>query len=137
MKKLALLMVAFPLFVASPVMAQEQRETVTTNYLVSNCMDAAYQDDSLTTRTFCLAFIRGAVNAHMLLTSSYEVPLKFCLPGSIGEQKMAVIFLEYAREQPNFSDKPAILTLYYALNNTFPCIESAPPPKGSVIVEFK
>ena len=137
MKKLALLMVAFPLFVASPVMAQEQRETVTTNYLVSNCMDAAYQDDSLTTRTFCLAFIRGAVNAHMLLTSSINCPLKFCLPGPIGEQKMSGIFLKYAREHSEFSEKPAILTLFYALNHAFPCTESAPPTKDSVIIELK
>ena len=123
MKKLTLLLLVVFLFVASPVMGEEQFKPVSTHDLIGACLDAVYPDDTLTTKTFCLAFIQGAVSAHMLLTSSYNYPLKFCLPESIGVQKMVGIFLKYTREQPYFFEKPAILTLYYALNDAYPCSE--------------
>ena len=126
MKKLTLLLVAFSLFAASPVMAEEQIELATTYYLYGTCMDVAYQDDTLTTSSYCRAFIQGAVNAHKYLTSYYNFPNKYCLPVAISEKKIIGIFIKFFEENPNFIEKPAISTLYYALNEAFPCPGSQP-----------
>jgi hypothetical protein len=57
MKKLTLLLVAVSLFVASPVMAEEQVEPETTFFLLGTCMDVVHQDETLTTSVYCKAFI--------------------------------------------------------------------------------
>ncbi|KPJ98538.1 MAG: hypothetical protein AMJ60_07865 [Desulfobacterales bacterium SG8_35] len=126
MKKTALIIIGLSLLAASPVMAEKQVEPVTTRYLYNACMDAAYQDDNLYTRTYCLAFIQGAVNAHIHLTSSYNLPSQYCLPMANVEKKMAGIFIKYVEDNPHFFKKPAIQTLYYALHDAFPCPESQP-----------
>jgi len=124
MKKLTLLLVVLSLLVASPVMAQKQVEPVTTQYLYNSCMDVAYKDDTLTTSTYCRAFIQGAVNADKHLTSYYNFPKRYCLPAANVEKEIAGIFIKVAEENPIFFKKPAISTLYYALQNAFPCTES-------------
>ena len=67
-------------------MAEKEVEPITTRYLNNACMDAAYQDDSLHEDVF-LAFIQGAVNAHIHLTSSYNLPSQYCLPMENVEKK--------------------------------------------------
>ncbi|KPK34285.1 MAG: hypothetical protein AMK70_07875 [Nitrospira bacterium SG8_35_1] len=103
---------------------QMQVEPVTTQYLYNACMDAANQDDRQYTRTYCLAFIQGAVNAHIHLTSSYNFPSQYCLPIANVEKKMAGIFIKYVEDNPHIFKKPVIQTLYYALHDAFPCPES-------------
>ena len=126
MKKLALLLVVASLFVASPVMAEEQVESVTTRHLYNACMDTVYDDDTLTTSTYCRAFIQGAVNAHTHLTSYYSFPKQFCLPEANVDKKIAGIFIKTVDENRIFFEKPAISALYYALRDAFPCTESTP-----------
>ena len=126
MKKLALLLVVASLFVASPVMAEEQVESATTRHLYNACMDVVYDDDTLTTSTFCRAFIQGAVNSHKHLTSYYNFPKQYCLPVANVEKEIAGIFIKVVQENPIFFKKPAISALYYALQNAFPCPQSTP-----------
>ena len=121
MKIFILQLVVAYLLVAIPVMAEGQVELVSTQYLYTACMDAAYQDDTLYTRTFCRSFIQGAINAHVHLTSSYDVPGQFCLPAANVDNELAGIFIRYTQQNPIFFKKPAILTLFYALNSAFLC----------------
>ena len=120
MKNSALLLVIVSLFVASSVMAEEQNELATTYYLYGTCMDVAYQDDTLTTSAYCKAFIQGAVNAHKHFTSYNKFPSQHCLTATISEKKLIGIFIKFVEENPNFTEKPAISTLYYALKEAFP-----------------
>ena len=124
MKKIAFLFVAISLAVASPALGEEQLEPVTTYDLIGSCMDTVYQDETLTTKTFCSAFIRGAVDAHKFLSSSFNCPLNFCLPAEVNDKQMIGVLISYVREHPELSEKSAILTLYYAFNDAFPCPES-------------
>ena len=89
-------MVAVSLFVASPVMAEEQQaELATTHYLLGACMDVAYQDDTLTTSAYCRAFIKGAVNTHKYYTSYYNFPKQYCLPKGLSESEIVRIFIKF------------------------------------------
>ncbi|MFC1844111.1 Rap1a/Tai family immunity protein [Thermodesulfobacteriota bacterium] len=124
MKELTLLIVVFSLLIASSVMAKEQIKPTTTHYLYATCMDVAYEDDTLTTSTYCTAFIQGAIDAHNHFTSYHNFPSRCCLPKGISGKKIAGIFLKFVKENPNFLEKPAMTTLDNALNNAFPCPES-------------
>lgn len=126
MKKSALLIVILSLFVASPVMAEEQIELATTSYLYSTCLDVVYKDETLATSAYCKAFIQGAVNAHTHLTSYHKFPRQYCLPSAISEKEIIRIFMKLVEENPNVIEKPAISTLYSGLNEAFPCAESPP-----------
>jgi len=124
MKELTFLMVAFFLFMASSAIAKEQIESATTHYLYASCMDVAYEDDTLTTSTYCKAFIQGAVAAHHHFTSYHNFPSRCCLPQEISVTKIARVFLEFVTENPNFLERPAMTTLDNALSKAFPCPES-------------
>ena len=126
MKKIVFLTMALFLFAASPLSAEEQVELTTTYYLYGACMDVAYQDDTLTTTAFCKAFIQGAVNSHKYLTSYYNLTGQYCFPGPISTKSIIGIFIKFVEDNPSFIEKPAISTLYYALNAAFPCPESQP-----------
>ena len=128
MKKSALLIVAMFVFVASTVVAEEQIEDASTNYLYGNCMDFVYQDETLTTSAYCKAFIQGAINAHKHLSTHHQIPKHFCLPKTITEKKIINILIKFIDENPNFIEKPAIATLYYVLDETFPCPGSQSQP---------
>ena len=127
MKKLTLLLVAVSLFVASPVMAEEQVEPETTFYLLGTCMDIVHQDETLTTSVYCTAFIQGAINTHKYYTSYYNFPSQYCLPMAISERNIIGIFIKFVGAHPNFIEKPAITTLHHALKYTFPCNEPESP----------
>ena len=131
MKKLTLLLVAVSLFVASPVMAEEQVEPETTFFLLGTCMDVVHQDDTLTSSVYCTAFIQGAINTHKYYTSYYNFPSQYCLPMAISERDIIGIFVKFVREHPDFIEKPAITTLHHSLKNTFPCTEPESPTLGS------
>ena len=131
MKKLTLLLVAVSLFVASPVMAEEQVEPETTFFLLGTCMDIVHQDETLTTSVYCTAFIQGAINTHKYYTSYYNFPSQYCLPMAISERDIIGIFVKFVREHPDFIEKPAITTLHHSLKNTFPCTEPESPTLGS------
>jgi hypothetical protein len=124
MKKLTLLLVAVSLFVASPAMAEEQRaELETTYYLFGACMDAVYQDDTLTTSAYCRAFIKGTVNTHKYYTSYYNFPKQYCLPKALSERKIVGIFIKFVQVHPEFMENSALATLHHALKNAFTCTE--------------
>ena len=130
-KKLTLLFVAVSLFVASPVMAEEQVGPETTYYLFGACIDAVYIDDTLTTSAYCRAFIKGAVNTHKYYTSNYNFPKQYCLPKALSEREIVVIFIKFVQVHPEFMEKPALATLNYALKNAFTCTEPESPTLGS------
>jgi hypothetical protein len=121
MKKLTLLLVAVSLFVVSPLMAEEQVERISTQYLYSTCMDVAYEDDTLTTSVYCKAFIQGALNAHDHFTSFHDFPSQCCLPKVISVKQIVGIFMKYINEHPNFLERPAMTTFDNALTEAFPC----------------
>jgi len=126
MKKLTLLLVAFSLFRASPVIAEEQIEPVTTEYLYGTCKEIGTKNGAIYEKTYCRAFIQGALNAHVHLTTSYNLPRQFCFPIANVENKLAEFFLKFVQENPKFIKKTAIHTLYYALHGAFPCPETQP-----------
>ena len=126
MKKLTLLLIAVSLFVASPVMAEEQVEPGTTYYLYGACMDVVHQDDTLTTSAYCRAFIQGAVNTHKYYTSYYNFPSQYCMPMTISGRNIIGIFIKFVGKNPNFMEKPAISSLHHALQEAFPCTEPQP-----------
>ena len=133
MKKLTLLLIAVSLFVASPVMAEEQQaELETTYYLLNACMDVAYQDDTLTTSAYCRAFIKGAVNTHKYYTSYYNFPKQYCLPKGLTEREIIGIFIKFVQVVPGVIDNPALATLHDALNNAFTCAEPESSKYGSI-----
>ena len=101
MKELTLLLVAVSLFVASPVMAEEQVEPETTFFLLGTCMDVVHQDETLTTSAYCTAFIQGAINTHEYYTSYYNFPSQYCLPMAISERNIIGIFIKFVGAHPN------------------------------------
>ena len=123
MKKLTLLLVAVSLFVALPLMAEEQAAPESTFFLLGTCMDVVYQDESLTTSAYCKAFIKGAVNTHKYYTSYYNFPKQYCLPKGLSESEIIRIFIKFTQQHPEFIENPALTTLHYALKDTFPCTE--------------
>ena len=120
--KIPLLMVTLFLFVASPVMAEEKIESVTTKYLHFVCLDVVFQDDTLPTSSYCKAFIQGVVDEHKLVTSNHNVPEQYCLPLTVSVEKLARVFTNFTDKNPMFLDKPAVFTLNYALRDAFPCL---------------
>jgi len=126
MKKFTLLLVVLSLFVASPVMAQKQVELETTKYLYDTCKNAGVKGANAYNAIFCRTFINGAMNAHVHLTSTYQLPRQYCLPMADVESKIAGIFTKYVEEHPQYLNKPAIFNLYYALHGAFPCLETEP-----------
>lgn len=107
-------------------MAEGPIELATTSYLYGACMDFVYQDDTLTTSSYCKAFIQGAVNAHKHLTSYHNIPSHFCLPEAVSDKQVVGILLKFIEENHNFIEKPAISTLYFVLEDNFPCIKTRP-----------
>jgi len=124
MKKAVVLILPLFIIFTSPVMAEEQFDNASTGFLYGACMDFVYQDETLTTSAHCKAFIQGAINAHKHLTSHHKFPNQFCLPPAVSEKKVIRILLKFIEGNQNFINKPAILTLFYVLEETFPCAQS-------------
>ncbi|MBW2467630.1 MAG: hypothetical protein JRF02_10050 [Deltaproteobacteria bacterium] len=124
MKKTALLIAVLSMFIDSPVMAEKQVEVTSTYELYGSCIDVIYEDETLTTSAYCKGFIQGAVNAHKYFTTYHNVPEKYCLPQAITEKELIKIFIKYVDEHRQVIEKPATSTLYYILDQEFPCPQS-------------
>ena len=130
MRKLLFLLFPFVYFlgmtmsVTSPVMAEELDKSSTSSYLYGTCMDVVYQDDTLTTSVYCKAFIQGVVKTLKYYSTYYKFSNQYCLPRVVSESEVIRIFMKFVEGNPGFLKKPAITTLHYALENSFPCTES-------------
>ena len=126
MSRTCLLVVVLSLYFVAPCLAENHAEQVTTRFLYTACMDAAFQDDAYYTGTFCRAYIQGAMNAHQHLTSYFNYSRQYCFSGANVDKNIVGIFIKYAQENPIFLEKSAILTLYHALKKSFPCQQNQP-----------
>jgi hypothetical protein len=120
MNKLALLLVAVFLFVASPAMAENYKAYVNGRDLIERC-DTEYNPTSKFVLPNCLGYIAGVIDLHENLVRTEGVKPNFCKPERHDLTEMHRVVCEFLKENPNLLINSASDLVIEALAELFPC----------------
>ena len=124
MKKMALLLVAVSLFVASPVMATDGKTLLQKCREYTRFLGDRYNPTIEFADIYkCLGLVEGTTNTHDILTINSGKQGMYCQPSTsqVELEKNTSIVLKYLKEHPEELHLSASYLILKALKETFPC----------------
>jgi hypothetical protein len=86
--------------------------------------DAETSQQAAVSLSHCYGFMKGVGDAHAVAQAGIGTAPSVCPPeGSLSGAQSQLIFLEWAHDNPEGLDKPAVVAVTEALSEAFPCSE--------------
>jgi hypothetical protein len=128
-KKLALLLVAVFLFVASPVMAESTHTFVSGEQLLQECsaiFTSRSTQSEMINESKCISYIKGSYDFHQSLVKNNIIKPQFCKSYDVPLGKMIKAVINYLKENHEKRDLTASTIVTFSLSEAFPCSEPEP-----------